>query len=74
MTLDKEAGESLRGEDRVASECLVRAVVGDNERWTMGEEEEEEEEEALGRFSGTDEEECVLERISKKTALTFKER
>ena len=36
VTLDKESGRSREEEDRVASECLVRAVVGDNERWTMG--------------------------------------
>ena len=49
VTLDKESGRSREEEDR-CGECLVRAVVGDNERWTMGEEEEEEEEEDTRAF------------------------
>ena len=73
VTLDKESGRSREEEDRVASECLVRAVVGDNERWTMGEEEEEEEEEALGRFSGTDEEKSASWKEFREDALTFKD-
>ena len=72
VTLDKESGRSREEEDRVASECLVRAVVGDNERWTMGEEEEEEEE-ALGRFSGTDEEKSASWKEFREDALTFKD-
>ncbi len=71
VTLDKESGRSREEEDRVASECLVRAVVGDNERWTMGEEEEEEE--ALGRFSGTDEEKSASWKEFREDALTFKD-
>ena len=70
VTLDKESGRSREEEDRVASECLVRAVVGDNERWTMGEEEEEE---ALGRFSGTDEEKSASWKEFREDALTFKD-
>ena len=73
VTLDKESGRSREEEDRVASECLVRAVVGDNERWTMGEEEEEEEEEALGRFNGTDEEKSASWKEFREDALTFKD-
>ena len=74
VTLDKESGRSREEEDRVASECLVRAVVGDNERWMMGEEEEEEEEEeALGRFSGTDEEKSASWKEFREDALTFKD-
>ena len=73
VTLDKESGRSRAEEDRVASECLVRAVVGDNERWTMGEEEEEEEEEALGRFNGTDEEKSASWKEFREDALTFKD-
>ena len=68
VTLDKESGRSREEEDRVASECLVRAVVGDNERWTMGEEEE-----ALGRFSGTDEEKSASWKEFREDALTFKD-
>ena len=41
VTLDKESERSRAEEDRVASECLVRAAIGDGERWMKREEEEE---------------------------------
>jgi len=68
VTLDKESERSRAEEDRVASECLVRAAIGDGERWL----ETEDQEERDASFSGREDGEDASWKAFREDALTFK--
>ena len=72
VTLDKESERSRAEEDRVASECLVRAAIGDGERW-MKREEEEEEEDDDASFSEREDGEDESWKAFREGALTCKD-
>ena len=72
VTLDKESERSRAEEDRVASECLVRAAIGDGERWMKTEEEEEEEDDDAS-FSGREDGEDESWKAFREGALTCKD-
>ena len=72
VTLDKESERSRAEEDRVASECLVRAAIGDGERW-MKREEEEEEEDDDASFSEREDGEDKSWKAFREGALTCKD-
>lgn len=72
VTLDKESERSRAEEDRVASECLVRAAIGDGERW-MKREEEEEGEDDDASFSEREDGEDESWKAFREGALTCKD-